>query len=230
MPSSTTTRLLVNGSDTYDAQVWDLEQSALQETVPVFSSDWRLAILPTGEICAASWCLDADPPRYRLRVFDRNAALVAEVDVGPYGDTTIFRGVAAGPSQTFYWAARDSAVAESVAVIGTISTAGVVGATTWTLGADSGEVATWIQQIAVSADQSTLWWANEQIINRYDLIHSIPLTPLAYPELSVRIWGNMIRLADDTLIVAYSPGSSSLPIVVRYASNGVIASTFTDPE
>lgn len=114
------------------------------------------------------------------------------------------------------------------ATVSTISTAGVIGATTWTLPADSAGMCA----MGVSRDGSTLYYGQptqgSTAIHAYDLINDAPLSDLvASAGGSTRLGRDIKVMADDSILVVRRSGSANDWSVVQYDNAGATLQTFT---
>lgn len=120
------------------------------------------------------------------------------------------------------------------AKVARVTSAGVVGSTTWTLGAQE------VNGICVSPDETILYYttitANDPV-RRWDLVNDVALTDLAAGINAQTVaCRNCLCLDDGTVLVLYRNSTATTSFVRHYATDGsVIATcsldyTVSDPE
>jgi hypothetical protein len=131
---------------------------------------------------------------------------------------------------TFYVARAPNVFRAFPTTIGTITTAGVVGGTTWTLPADGDN----LSSMAVARDGSILYYGQPQAfsnsaIHRYDLVNDVPLSDLtASAGFGTAVGRDMKILADGTLLVVFCNDIfTSNWVVKRYDTSGTLLNTYT---
>jgi hypothetical protein len=144
-------------------------------------------------------------------------------------------------ASTFYWANADFDQV-AAAVVHTISAAGVVGGTTWTL--PTGTKSERIGCIALDPDLDILYWQrfvnNDPTIYRYDLAGNAPLSDLVAGTFSAVSGIDLYVLTDGTILSMYgglAPNrqyeirrhSAAGALLNQYTIGGSVAPTGTPP-
>jgi hypothetical protein len=170
-----------------------------------------------------------------LKLYDRNIALIATIelgfDVAPYG----FQ-IYGGYSDNFWVGYPVGGTLTADHKIITISTAGDIGATTWTI--TSTGLSGWFRAPSVNAEGTILYWANMYEIApyhyghkvcRYDLVNDVAMTDLA-PDVdnySIPLDRSFV-MDDGSIVVPYNQytGSGSTAFIRRYAPDGTVLNTY----
>jgi len=129
-----------------------------------------------------------------------------------------FNQIRSNGSDTFYVGKSTSG---ADAIISTISDAGVVGGTTWTLPANSRS----LRAMTVAKDDSILYYGNTatSIVRQYDLVGSAPLADLVAAVAGYTLKKDMLVMTDGTLLVAYD---GAVDRVLHYSAAGALLHTY----
>jgi len=157
-----------------------------------------------------------------FRIYDSAFALVAEVSGFSGFGPGQAKPISTNRDATFYVCAGGSGA--TMAKVQTVSNAGVIGGTTWTLGHAS------VISIAPSLDEATLYYTVELT----NAVYAWNLgTNAALPTFATHSGSNwravqVIVLADTSVLVLWAQFASPFEVeVIRYNAAGVVQNTFT---
>lgn len=171
-----------------------------------FPSGERADSLQSGHILTE----DLDNPD-DLKLYDGHLRLVATLA----GLATSTPEIRSNGSDTFYVATGTT--------LRTISTAGAVGGTTWTLAATPAT-------IAPSRDNAIVYYAasgSGQAVRRWDLVGNVAMSNLAAGVAGYFIGEDSFALADGTILVHYFKTAGGVDhFLRRYNADGSIAQTY----
>jgi hypothetical protein len=184
-----------------------------KNNVPAGESLW---VLPTGELLVED--LTSSPNSVKL--FNGSIALIASPSVPSVGtaQTVYINGDVAG---TTFYVGRPGSVGFNAKVF-TVSKTGVVGATSWDLGAVG------LHALAPSPDETILYFcggpAVTNKIQRYDLVNSVLLSDLAATQVGFVTGDDLIVLPDGSILAFYN--GSGVYHVTRYSAAGATLNTY----
>lgn len=168
-----------------------------------------------------------------IRLYDSAFRLIASDTSLLTGETRAVSPIRSNRGTTFYVSSVDEAFPVTRrATVGTISTAGVVGGTSWELPADADNMTA----MAPARDGSILYYgggsAGDTAIHRYDLVADAPLSDLVASLAGTSLMGrDMFVLADGTLLVVLRLATGNTQWRVRQynTTTGATIRTFTLP-
>lgn len=161
-------------------------------------------------------------PPSDARLFSAALALIADVTFPGAGGVNGLRSIRASKNGNKFYAVRGAS--GGIHTVSTVSPAGVIGGTTWSLPA---VVSQTVHAIAASNDESILYFAYSSnagtALKRWDLVNNVALPDLV-PLIANQRIGEILVLLDDTLIVTYDRNvGAALPngIIKHYSAAGV---------
>lgn len=181
--------------------------------------------LPDGTL---AFGVNGGPGDYttELRIYDENFTLLVTNTSLIIPDQDIISPITNDRDETFYFAQVDDNVVNDT-VLTTITKAGVVGGTTWTL-PDSLGTGT----IALSVDKSIVYYGRQGSFTARILAYNIN-TSTALPNLftgtpEVRLGRDMYVLGDDTILALFRPAVAFPDTceIRRYDPSGVLLQTY----
>jgi hypothetical protein len=215
--------LFVNDTNIgYAGVILDATTGAVDQFMPNLAIGDMGVVLPGG-----AFALEQFDPTFTspstVRVYAADHTLVATVTV-----TGNLYALAADHGTTFFIASASAAFpTDAAATVTTISAAGVVGGTTWTLPANSSAMA----MMAVNAARTILYYATAVVnvpIHRYDLVGNAPLSDLVAGIANHSLVQDLLVLADDTLVAGYSKNSATKDYeALHYSAAGATLNTYS---
>jgi hypothetical protein len=219
--------LFVNDdADGYPAAILDPVDGHVRRYITPFPYGEMGDILPNGKL------LYKANDRTKLGLYDTDLTLLASPSPFPAhveeGDTYIdgtnpwYPQIRSNNLDTFFVANLNAY--DNSCVLKTVSDAGVIGATSWTLpNVPNG--------IGVSPNGTILYYGYGTGIYRYDLVNSTALAPLRAHGIDTGFWfaaqKDLIVQADGTLLVTYEIGTPTYGGEIRhYAANGTLLNTY----
>jgi hypothetical protein len=204
------------------AAILDGTTGAYLDTAELVPTDYG-EILPSGII----GLYDGDNTNAFV-VYAADYSLIASVTIGaPMSLTNA--AISSDRSHTFYAAYCNGSAA---AVVSTISDAGVVGGTTWTLPNTSKS----LMAAAPNAAGTILYYTSlttggggtGSVVYRYDLVNSIAISNLVAALTNYNSVKDLLVLDDDTILVGYhSATNGQQEKIVHYDTSGGVLNTYT---
>lgn len=176
------------------------------------------AVLPSG-----TFAMENSGDRDEIKIYDKNFALIA---------TTLgasFTGggrphITTDERSTFY-VAQSQPTATDPAVVTTISNQGDLGATSWTLPANSAG----LLNIGLSRDRTILYYVKGSfggVVHRFDLENNVAVSDVGM-SISTFAPAADIRVRDDeSLLAAWDQGDGSHYVIRLYAFSGALIREF----
>jgi hypothetical protein len=177
------------------------------------------AVLPNGR---SLWEDGFAPnPQNAYQLYDDTLTLIASPVWNSLAPSPGVSAIATNRSTRFY--VGDTGGGSFPARVTTISDAGVFGPTIWTLPAAG------LTALGVSTNETVLYHAGlatgaGQIL-RWDLVNNIALTPFA-AVVSGYTSGDLIVLADNTVLIGYLRASPRDSFIRRYGADGSVLHTY----